>query len=180
MKKLLTIALGMLVFMNTACGQKKNAKDDGQWVTIQEAQKKAKEKPKKILIDTYTDWCGWCKKMDANTFTDPEIKKYLEENFYSVKFNAESTEDVVFNGKTYKNQNPTRSRSTHDLALYLLNNRPSYPTLVFIDENLNPITPVPGYMEPKDLEPILHFIAEDKYKTMKWEEFRAGFVGKCK
>lgn len=50
-----------------------------RWYSIEEAvelnsKSKAKDK-KKFFIDVYTDWCGWCKKMDANTFTDPVIVK---------------------------------------------------------------------------------------------------------
>jgi thioredoxin-related protein len=176
---------GILVLMAVIAGFSVNAQKKGKnekeiWTTIQDAQEKNKTQPKKMLVDTYTDWCGWCKKMDATTFKDPEIKKYLEEHFYNVKFNAETSEEIEFNGKTYKNQNPGKSRSTHDLAMALLNNRPSYPTFVFLDEKLNIITPVSGYMEPGDLEPVLHFIAEDRYKTEKWEDFRKNFKGKCK
>jgi thioredoxin-related protein len=179
MKRYLIILLSVVSI--TACAQKKK-KEEGPdvWTNIEEAQKKNAEKPKKIMIDAFTDWCGWCKKMDASTFQDPEIKKYLAEHFYPVKLDAETPEDITFNGTTYKNQNPGKSRSAHDFALMIMNNRPSYPTLIFIDEKLNIITPVAGYLEAKDLEPILHFIAEDHYKTMKWEDFRSKFVGKCK
>jgi thiol:disulfide interchange protein len=52
-----------------------------KWYTIEEVQKLNQENPKKIFIDVYTDWCGWCKKMDATTFQDPKIIKLLNEDF---------------------------------------------------------------------------------------------------
>src|SRR5210317_2561338 len=51
---------------------------------------------KKIFIDVYTDWCGWCKKMDKNTFNHPVIAELLNTKFYAVKFDAESKEPVNF------------------------------------------------------------------------------------
>ena len=54
-----------------------------------EADKKAGRKGKKIFVDIYTDWCGWCKKMDKETFQVPKIAAYLNQHFYPVKFNAE-------------------------------------------------------------------------------------------
>lgn len=151
-----------------------------QWVKMSDLENCNKTAPKKVMVDVYTDWCGWCKKMDKNTFSDPVITEILSKKFHAVKFNAESPDDLVFKGKTFKNNNPGKSRSIHELANYLMNNQASFPTLVFLDENLNPITPVPGYMEPKDLEPVLEFIAGDHYKTQKWEDFKKNFKGQCK
>ena len=56
-----------------------------KWYTLEEAQKLNAKNPKKIIIDVYTDWCGWCKKMDQATFGNPAIAKYLNDNYYPVK-----------------------------------------------------------------------------------------------
>ena len=145
------------------------------WLTFQQAVELAKKNPRKILIDVYTDWCGWCKKMDASTFVNPVIVKYMNDNFYAVKFNAERKDEVTFKGKNYVNGNPTGSRSSHQLAQELLNGRMSYPSFVFMDESLNKITILPGFQKAPQFEAVLHFIAKDIYKTQKFEEFRAGF-----
>ena len=34
------------------------------WISFEQAVELQKKEPRKILIDVYTDWCGWCKKMD--------------------------------------------------------------------------------------------------------------------
>ena len=59
------------------------------WISIEEAEIANKKEPRKVFIDVYTDWCGWCKKMDASTFEDPQIIKYLNENYYCVKLDGE-------------------------------------------------------------------------------------------
>ena len=148
-----------------------------KWMDFEEAVAASKKKPKKIFIDMYTDWCGWCKKMDASTFVNPVIVEYMNENFYAVKFNAERKDTVVFNGKNYVNPNPTGQRSSHQLAQELMAGRMSYPSFLFLDENAGKITTVPGYRKAPEFESILHYIAEDAYKTQKWEEFSASFKG---
>ncbi len=104
-----------------------------KWMTFTEAVEKSKAEKRKIFIDVYTSWCGWCKVMDKNTFPDPEIAKLLNEKFYPVKFDAEQTNDVVFRGTTFKFISSGRG-GYHQLAAALLNNQMSYPNFVFLDE----------------------------------------------
>ena len=177
MKKNFAIALLFAVISINAYSQVETNKM--RWYTIEEALKLNEQHPKKIFIDVFTDWCGWCKKMDKETFTNPVIADYLTKNFYPVKFDAESKQDITYKGTVYKNRG-TQNKSPHDLAAALTNGQLSYPTSIYMDGQNNLLTTVPGYMTPTDLEPILVFFAEDHYKTTKWEEFKAKFVSKLK
>jgi thioredoxin-related protein len=147
------------------------------WYTFQEALEMSKKEKKKIFIDVFTDWCGWCKVMDRNTFPNPVIAKYMNQHFYAVKLNAEMKDTVLFNNYAFVNPSPNTPRSTHQLASSLLNNQMSYPTTVYLDENFSMLTQVPGYRKPEELEPILKFFGEDAFKTQKWEDFSKNFKG---
>jgi thioredoxin-related protein len=153
-----------------------------RWYTLMEALELNKKAPKKIIIDIYTDWCGWCKKMDKETFEHPVISDYLNKNFYPVKFNAESKDSIVFAG--YKFGNPgLGSRSTHQFAMALFQaqkTNPGYPAIAYINENLQLIGVMPGYLSASQIEPILNFITEDKYKTVSLDEYQKTFVTKIK
>lgn len=141
-----------------------------KWYSIEEVQELVKKDPRKIYIDMYTDWCGWCKVMDKKTFTDKGISEKLNTNFYAVKFDAEGKENVTFNNREFKFI-AQGSRGYHELAATLMQGKLSYPTSVFLDENLNVISPLPGYYPPEKLDPILKFIGEDHYKTTNYEQY---------
>jgi thioredoxin-related protein len=145
-----------------------------QWLTFEQAVEKSKKEKRPVFIDVYTDWCGWCKVMDKNTFSEPQVAKILNEKFYAVKFNAEQREDVVFGNTTFKFVESGRN-GYHQLAAALLNNKLSYPTVVFLDENFNMIQPLAGYQKPEDFHPIIKFIGEGHYKTQKWQEWQAQY-----
>lgn len=145
-----------------------------QWMSLEEAQEKAKTEKRKIFIDVFTDWCGWCKRMDESTFVDPEIAKYLNENYYPVKLNAEQQQDIIFNNKTYHFRK-NGARGYHELAAELLNNRLSFPTVVFLDESLNLIQSIPTYLEATKLEVILNYFGTDSHKTTPWETYEKKF-----
>ena len=141
-------------------------------MTFEEAVEKSKKQKRKIFIDVYTDWCGWCKVMDKSTFSEENVAKILNEDFYPVKFDAEQTDDVVFNGTTFKFM-PYGNKGTHQLAAALMNNQLSYPTVVFLDEEFRMIQPLPGYQKAPEFHKIIQYIGEDHYKKMKWEDYQS-------
>jgi len=141
-----------------------------KWYSLEEAVALQKKKPKKIFIDMYTDWCGWCKRMDATTFTDPTVAAYLNEKFYCVKFNAEQKEPIIFQGKTF-NFVTSGSRGYHELAATLLDGQLGYPSFVYLNEKLERITISPGYKQPDQIMPELKYVGGGHYETLKYNEF---------
>lgn len=141
-----------------------------QWQTWEDAQARNAREPRKFIVDVYTQWCGWCRKMDRSTFDDPEISEYINKHYYAVKFDAETKTDIQFKDKGYKY---VRSGSTgyHELAAELTFGRMSFPTIVFLDEKLNVIQPIPGYKDPVQLDMIMRYFAEDYFKSMPWKKF---------
>ncbi len=140
------------------------------WISFEEAVALQAKAPKKILIDVYTDWCGWCKKMDKHTYTDESVIKNLSDNYYLVRLNAEQKEDIIYKDKTFKFKSEYKA---NELAVSLLNGQMSYPSTVFLDENMNLLTVVPGYLTPKDLNPILKYFGGNIYKEKNWKEYEA-------
>lgn len=146
------------------------------WMTMNEALEAQKKQPKKIFMDAYTTWCGPCKLLDKNTFTNKDVIKFINKHYYPVKFNAEGTEVVNYREQTFKNPgyDPERKgrNSTHQLALAM--KITGYPSLVFFDEKGNLIGPIPGYRTPHQLELFLKmFVGEDYKKITSPEAFQA-------
>ena len=181
MRKLTLIAILSLAVFTVNCQTATDIqKSKVKWYTVQEAEKLAAKTPKPIFIDTYTDWCGWCKKMDNETFTNDVIANLLNEKFYPVKFDAEGNESVTFLGQTFVNDG--KAGKAHQLAVALLQGQLSYPTVVFLTQKDGKfgVTPVPGFKQPKDMELLLNFFADKAYETEKWDDYQKNFVGKVK
>lgn len=142
------------------------------WMTFEEAVKLNETAPKKIFIDVFTDWCGWCKKMDQTTFKDPDVIAYMNENYYAVKFDAESNDTIVFSGYTFVNEGGRNGRKgTHQLAAALLQGKLSYPSYVFMDEKNQLLTVAPGYMEAKDFMPVLRYFGTNAYLNQSFKDY---------
>ena len=165
---------------------------DINWISWEEAVQLSQTdaQPKKIFVDVYTDWCGWCKVMDRETFAKSEVYEVLNRDFYSVKFDAEQREDIKVGSKTYSYVGQGR-RGYHELAATLLNGQLSYPTVVFLDGvdrveraiaaqngvstevarqnmiilgDLALVAPMPGYQKVEQLLPMLeHFGPKGNY-----------------
>ncbi len=183
MKKITLISFALLFMISASFGQKKKQTETVavfKWMTIEEAAALNKTHPKKIFIDVYTDWCGWCTKMVKETFSDSIIKQYMAENFYTVKLNAEQKDSIVFNGKTYRNPSANTPRSSHQLAISLLQGQMSYPSFIFLNEKLETLTMVKGYRTAKEFEPILHYYAENNKDKMTFDKYLETFKGSFK
>ena len=88
-----------------------------KWMSWEEAMTAMEENPKKIFIDVYTDWCGWCKRMDATTFKDPTVAAYISENYYAVKLDAEQRAKIVYDGHTFNFDSKYGRRGAHELQV---------------------------------------------------------------
>lgn len=143
-----------------------------KWMTMNEALQAQKKEPKKIFMDAYTTWCGPCKLLDKNTFSNEDVIAYINKHYYPVKFNAEGNEEVNYLGMSFKNPNfdPQRTgrNSQHDFARAM--KITGYPSLVFFDEKGNLIGPIPGYRTPHQLELFLKMFVDEDYKKINSPE----------
>src|SRR6187397_3084056 len=92
---LLLVLTAIVAFQDPKKKETKPEKDPINWISLQEAEKLSKKQPRKIVVDVYTDWCGWCKKMDKSTFADAKTAAYVNKHYYAVKLDAETKEEIV-------------------------------------------------------------------------------------
>ncbi len=149
-----------------------------RWIGMQQAIELSEKKnnQKKFFIDVYTDWCGWCKKMDAATFSDPMIGAFVNRYFYAVKFDAEGKESIKLKGQEFKFV-AQGSRGYHELAAALLNGKMSYPTTVYMDEQFQMLSPVPGYLDKPTFSKIISYYGENHHKKTPWPDYEKSFTG---
>lgn len=147
--------------------------DGIHWLTMTEIQVRMREKPKKVFVDFYTGWCGWCKRMEATTFQNPALIKYINNNFYAMRFDAESQYSFNFNGKEY-HFDPQYKANT--FAVEMLKGQMGYPTSVFMMENFQNPTPIPGYHPVKEMEMFLLYFGDNICMHKQLNDYQKTFV----
>ncbi len=149
-------------FLLTSGGPKMNQSQNGElkWTSFTKGVKEAAATNKKVLIDVYTDWCGWCKRMDKDTYSDESVRGYLNKKYVLVKLNAESN-----------NKETIDTTEVTDAQLASAFGVNGYPTTVFLSSDGRPITAAPGYMKPAEFLNVLKYIGDDYYKKMEFPEY---------
>lgn len=129
-------------------------------ISLEEALQKAAQDDKKILIDVYTDWCSYCRKMTNETYPDLKVQRALEEYFHYVRLDAESNQRVTFQGRTF---------SMRELAIQL--GATGFPTTVFLASNGDPIGMQPGFIDARMFERLLVYVATEAYTNTSFDAF---------
>ena len=119
-----------------------------QWYGYNEGMELGKNQNRKVFINFYADWCGYCKEMDRKTFQDRAVIAYLNEHFVPVRVDTE------------RDQKASAAYGVRGL-----------PASWFISEDGEPIASRPGYIPPDMLLALLRYFGTDSYKTMKFPEF---------
>lgn len=130
------------------------------WLTFDEGIRLADKENKKILIDVYTDWCGWCKKMESEVYADKEVRTVIDSRFVAIKLDAESSRRITFNGTEITEADFAKAAGVT-----------GYPTTLFLDQKVRPITSFPGYVSAERFRSILGYVGEDHYTTISFEQY---------
>ena len=135
---------------------------DLTWHSFDEAFQIAMDEGKPFMVDFYTDWCHWCKVMDTKTFHDEKVAGILNEDFVISRIHAEDNSATVhYRGTTFTNIEFTRAMRIS-----------GFPSLAFFDSEGQPITVIPGFVEPDIFQYILAYVRDGCYKQkMSFQEF---------
>lgn len=111
------------------------------------ALEKAKKDKKLVMVDIFTDWCGWCKKLDRDTYSDKGVQAKLAKDFIAVKVNPEKSEA----GQKLQQQLGGRG----------------YPFIVFVDADGKKISQIGGYVNAARFLDQLEQISKPTSATKK-------------
>lgn len=135
-----------------------------EWTGLDKATVKASAEKKAILLDVYTDWCGWCKKMDKEVFVDPAVAEVLASKFALAKVNGESKESFTFKGQKTDGVGIARGFGVR-----------GYPSIIFLDSNGDMLTMIPGFLNAEQFLPVVMFIGNREYEKMEWDAYLANY-----
>jgi thioredoxin-related protein len=121
-----------------------------EWLDLETAADRNKEEKKFFFVDIYTDWCGWCKKMDQSTFMDSSVVAYMNEHFYAVKMNAESKTPIAYKEVLYEYK-MFNGKGYNELAVNLLSGKMSFPSFVVLSKKEVKIGTLVGFQKPTEL-----------------------------
>ena len=124
-----------------------------KWISLTAAKAQAKKTGKPIMVSFYTTWCGYCKKMDRETFKNPAVIKAVNENFIPVMLDGDEESDLA------------RAYSVR-----------GYPTIVFADAEGNSLLASPGYRPPEHFIGLLKYVDSGMYKKMTYDRFYSEFA----
>lgn len=169
-RSILLLVISVLLFSSAGAQVK--------WNTIEQSAKGNNARSEKLyFIDFYTTWCGWCKKMDKDTFSDKVVAKILNTYFTPTKFDAEGDAVFSWNGIEYKGGGVATNgrRAYHPFAQTVLGANMGFPSFAIFGPDKTLLTVVPGYSNAADFTVILWYFASGDYKKYSFENYASIF-----
>ena len=123
------------------------------WMGFNEGYALAKKKKKIMLLDVYTDWCGWCKRMDRDAYQKSEIAEIVTKDFVAIKFNPEIDAAYEFEGKVYSGQELAGVISEHKIT--------GYPTTIFVNPKTSKRKVIVGYRNAEQMKAELSAVLSE-------------------
>jgi thioredoxin-related protein len=154
------VIIGILLQLVAATHALAGDKGTLQWKSFNDGLAEAQKSGKKVMVDVYTDWCSWCKKMDKDTYANNDVAQYLAKKFVSIKLNAEAGGKLTYRGQSYTEQQLAGAFGVT-----------GYPSILFLNSDGEPITVLPGYSDAQRFKVILTYIADEKYKSITFQQY---------
>jgi len=131
------------------------------WYRYDEGLKLAKATGKHILVNFTTTWCGYCKKMDKETFHASDAVRLINEGFVAIKVDGDSPNELNIDG--YKITEKNLARSEYRVS--------GYPTFWILKANADRVGDIRGYKPKEQFMDMLAYIKDGVYEKMKFDEY---------
>jgi thioredoxin-related protein len=163
------LALALTLLLVPVPGAAQTAKGDPsktvQWVALEDGVKRAAASGKYVFVTVYTDWCGYCRKLNNVTLRARPVLAELEKNFQSVRINAESEKPVVWKGRKMT------EREVAGTAWGVT----GYPTMLFISPKGEIIGSYSAFAEPDLMVRLLTYISSGaRERKVSFDDFLGG------
>lgn len=166
MKRLLVIILAFVLFANLGHAQ---SSAEIKWVDFEDAIAMQKEKPSKIFLFVYTDWCDYCKYTKETLLKHQPFIDAVNNDFIPVQFNAEQTKEVHFMGHDLGIQEDS---GYHYLPIILMEGKMEFPGFLFINEQTQVVSKQNGVKDDvNDFTDYVRYIGSDAYLSTKWLDY---------
>ncbi|MEW6259284.1 MAG: DUF255 domain-containing protein [Thermodesulfobacteriota bacterium] len=119
-----------------------------QWMKYEEGLARANSNHKKIFLNFHAEWCVYCTKMNKETFTNPALIAYMNENFVPIKVDSDKEPAIA---QRYRVQ--------------------GLPTSWFLTDKGEQIANQPGFIPAEHLLNMMKYVSTDSYKTLSFKEF---------
>jgi len=152
----LVVSVGLLACQKQEAGSASSStasSGEVKWMGYTEGMEKAKKENKPVLVDFYTSWCKFCKKMDSSTYADPKVVAALNNEFVAIKVDAESSKQVTEAGQSMTEQDLAKKYKVS-----------GYPTMFFMEPDGKVIGMLPGYNPPEEFITVITFITSGAQK----------------
>jgi thioredoxin-related protein len=150
-----------------------------QWMEFDAGLKAAAAAGKHIMVDVYTDWCGYCKKLDAETYAEEGVRRILADSYVSIKLKGDSSrklkvtaQPLEAEGKTLLQfvVTDTATASEASLSRGALRAR-GFPTIAFLAPDGRLITKWDGFINAERFTAMINFIKDDLYEVMSFNDY---------